>query len=277
MIIFLDIDGTLLNDHAIMPDSAGKAVKQARAAGHQVYLCTGEALAEIRQRDLCEADGIIGANGAYVEVHGTVIHHQMLSLEEERRIVDFCNERKTGIILESNSGLYCNDVMKEEGSEVLYEDILKRTGDVSAAEDSARRYVGGMTLLEGTDLYRDDINKVSFLLHDMRDHLDSMKEFPHLVARTWGTGGDIPLFGDLSPQGVSKENGIRVLLNCLYASKEDCIAFGDAAVDIPMFELCGYAVAIGNASTACRQAADYVTDDVDHDGIYKAFLHLGLI
>ena len=43
-IIFLDIDGTLVNTDAnpeFIPESAIKAVHQARQNGHQVYLCTG--------------------------------------------------------------------------------------------------------------------------------------------------------------------------------------------------------------------------------------------
>ena len=69
-IIFLDVDGTLIDYEAKMPASAGKAVDQARANGHLVYICTGCSKAEIEQRELCELDGMIGGNGAYVEDHG---------------------------------------------------------------------------------------------------------------------------------------------------------------------------------------------------------------
>ena len=44
-----------------------------------------------------------------------------------------------------------------------------------------------------------------------------------------------------------------------------------------MFKACGYSVAMGNSNDEVKQAADYVTDDVNDDGLYKAFEHLGLI
>ena len=39
-IVFLDVDGTLINYMAQCPASAKEAVKLARANGHKVYICT---------------------------------------------------------------------------------------------------------------------------------------------------------------------------------------------------------------------------------------------
>ena len=118
-IIFLDVDGTLIDYNAIMPSSAGRAVDEARKNGHLVYICTGCSKAEILQRDLCELDGMIGGNGAYVEDHGEVVMHQGLTVEEVKHIVDWCNERHLGFYLEANSGMYCNDYMLEQGPETM--------------------------------------------------------------------------------------------------------------------------------------------------------------
>ena len=40
-VVFLDVDGTLIDYETKLPDSARKAVDQARANGHKVYICTG--------------------------------------------------------------------------------------------------------------------------------------------------------------------------------------------------------------------------------------------
>ena len=85
------------------------------------------------------------------------------------------------------------------------------------------------------------------------------------------------LFGDLSPAGITKANAIAMLLKHLGRDVEDTIAFGDAKIDISMFELCNYAVAMGNAGAETKEAADYITTDVNEDGIWNAFKHLGLI
>lgn len=59
-LIFLDIDGTLLPPGEMtVPASAVEAIRQARANGHKVFLCTGaqpahdEAAACLRFRWLC--------------------------------------------------------------------------------------------------------------------------------------------------------------------------------------------------------------------------------
>ena len=88
-IVFLDVDGTLIDYEAKLPASAAKAVDQARAHGHKVYICTGCSKAEILQRNLCDLDGMIGGNGAYVEDNNHVVMHQCLSKEDVKNIVDF--------------------------------------------------------------------------------------------------------------------------------------------------------------------------------------------
>ena len=44
-----------------------------------------------------------------------------------------------------------------------------------------------------------------------------------------------------------------------------------------MFGAVGFAVAMGNAVPDILSAADYITDDVDSDGIANALKHFGLI
>ena len=275
-IIFLDVDGTLINYEAKCPESAKEAVRKARENGSKVYICTGCSKAEIKQRDLPELDGMIGGNGAYVEDNNKVVMHQGLSKEDVKHIVDWCNERKLGFYLEANSGMYCNDYMLEQGVETMTKYSLNKGKSKEASEALAKAFVNGFIHLKGEDLYRDDINKISFILGSYQDHLDSKEEFPHLIANTWGGRGHDALFGDLGPDGITKKHAIDVLLKYLDAVKKDTISFGDATIDLSMFELCDYNVAMGNASDDVKKAADYVTADVDDDGLYKAFEYLKL-
>jgi hydroxymethylpyrimidine pyrophosphatase-like HAD family hydrolase len=121
------------------------------------------------------------------------------------------------------------------------------------------------------------VNKISFLLSSYADHERSVRDFPDLEAGVWGGAGETALFGDLRVKGITKQSAAECLLEHLHAHKEDAVAFGDAAVDIPMFEACGYAVAMGSGGEECRAAADYITDGVNEDGLYNAFRHLKLI
>lgn len=276
-IIFLDVDGTLINYEAKLPESAAQAVNEARKNGHRVYLCTGCSKAEILQRNLCETDGLIGGNGAYVEDHEQVILHQGLSKEEVKHIVDWCNDRHLGFYLEANSGMYCNDYMLEQGPETMIKYAQGKGADLSMAKEIAEAFVNGFIHVTGEDLYREDVNKISFILSDYQDHLDSKEEFVGLEANTWGGKGETALFGDLGPSGITKKHAIEVLLEYLHADRKDTIAFGDAKIDIEMLDYCEIGVAMGNGGLEIKAMADMITDDVDEDGLYHAFQKLNLI
>lgn len=55
------------------------------------------------------------------------------------------------------------------------------------------------------------------------------------------------------------------------------MAFGDGGNDLDMLMHAKIGVAMGNAVDAVKAAADYVTTDVDHDGIWNALVHFGLV
>ena len=97
------------------------------------------------------------------------------------------------------------------------------------------------------------------------------------ILKTWGGKGEHALFGDLGPSGITKKHAIEVLLDYLGADQKDTISFGDAKIDLSMFELCAYNVAMGNGGPEIKEAADYITTDVDEDGLYNAFKYLNLI
>lgn len=94
---------------------------------------------------------------------------------------------------------------------------------------------------------------------------------------TWGGAGETALFGDIGVSGIDKGHAVDILLKHLGASIEDTFAFGDAKIDIPMLEKCAVGIAVASGGEEIRQMADYVTDTVDNDGIYKAFERYGLI
>ena len=131
-------------------------------------------------------------------------------------------------------------------------------------------------MIYGGELYRDDLNKLSFLLSDYQDYLDAQAAFPDLKAGTWGGKGEEALFGDLGVKDIDKAAAVETLVNHLHADMADTIAFGDAKVDIPMLRCCAYGVAMGNGGPEIKAEADYITDAVEDDGLYKAFEKLGL-
>lgn len=274
-IIFLDVDGTLVDYENRLPKSAVEAVRQARKNGHRVYISTGRSKAEVYQ-ELWDIglDGMIGGNGSYVEDNGKVVMHTLISKEQCKRVIDWLHERGLEFYLESNNGLFASENFEEKGKPVIQE-YSKRKGKDHASEITVKSAFPDMIF--GEELYRDDLNKISFILDSYKDYLDAKKAFPDLEAGTWGGKGETALFGDLGVKNINKANAIEHLLKYLNADISDTIAFGDARVDIPMLEYCAYGVAMGNGGAEIKEAADYITDDVENDGLWKAFKKLSLI
>ncbi|MDO5518654.1 MAG: HAD family hydrolase [Clostridium sp.] len=274
-IIFLDVDGTLVDYENNLPDSAVEAIRKARENGHRVYICTGRSKAEV-YKNLWDIglDGMIGGNGSYVEDHDNVVMHQLITKEQCIKAIDWLHERGLEFYLESNNGLFASEKFEEQGNPVIRE-YSKRKGK-SHSEDATVR-TAFPEMIFGGELYRDDLNKISFILSNYQDYLDAKEAFPDLQVGTWGGKGEIALFGDFGVKGIDKGNAIQHLLEYLKADISDTIAFGDAKVDIPMLEYCAYGVAMGSGGSEIKDAADYVADDVDKDGLWKAFEHLELI
>jgi len=69
---------------------------------------------------------------------------------------------------------------------------------------------------------------------------------------------------------VDKGTGLTALCAALAISPDDAVAFGDADVDVPMFDAAGLSVAMGNSADDIKARADMVTDDVVADGLANA-------
>ena len=123
------------------------------------------------------------------------------------------------------------------------------------------------------ELYRDDVNKISYVLGSYQDFLDTRGRFPDLESGTWGGRGATALFGDLGVKGITKAHAIDRLLAHLGANRQDTVAFGDAAVDTLLY------LVIPNAKVRVGSAlmAGIVAGDVEEDGLARAFERLGLM
>ena len=83
--------------------------------------------------------------------------------------------------------------------------------------------------------------------------------------------------GEITRRGINKSYGMKKYLDYYGLSKEDAIAFGDAANDVDMLVFAGIGVVMGNGREEVKAWADFVTKDVNADGIAYAMKKLGLI
>ncbi|MHC1682047.1 MAG: Cof-type HAD-IIB family hydrolase [Clostridiaceae bacterium] len=269
-VIFLDVDGTLVNDNGIIPKSAQRAVKEARRNGHLVFLCTGRSKAELFDHIMdIGFDGIIAAAGGYIEVNGEVILHKKVANEDVKHLVSYFDENNIDFYLESNGGLFASKNCKAHLRNIIF-------GDPNMDDKTREELEKGMTpfidcLIEGEDLFREDINKISFLGSDIS--IETIrKEFEsnfNVISST------VPIFGEnsgeLSLPGVHKALAIEILLEHLNLSNEHTYAYGDGMNDAEMIAFVKFGVAMGNAKDKLKELANDVTDTHDEDGIYNSF------
>ncbi len=266
-VLFIDVDGTLCGKQNKPCASAIQAIKKAREKGHEVYICTGRSKGEIDEQIWqIGFDGMIGANGSYIEDHGKVILHQHLSLNEVKDIVKWLNSRNLEFYLEANSGLYPSKNYCQQVTELAEKSHLDLEG--------IHHFFACMSACDTYE--RDDINKISYLIHTQEDLELTKQQFPHLKNGFWSANGSL-MHGDIGVNGIDKKQGIIALCEYLHVQKEDTIAFGDEIVDIPMFEATGFSVCMGSGNEECKKIADYVTSSPDEDGLYQAFVYLKLI
>jgi HAD superfamily hydrolase (TIGR01484 family) len=69
---------------------------------------------------------------------------------------------------------------------------------------------------------------------------------------------------------ADKYHGVLALRKLVHSSPETTLAIGDSANDLPLFNVAGIKIAMGNAIEELKAVADYVVSDVDNDGFAEA-------
>ena len=165
-IIFIDVDGTLVSYENVLPKSAVEAIQSARQKGHKVYICTGRSRAEVYDYIWnIGLDGMIGGNGSYVESNGKIILHQLITLPQCKRIVDWLHARGLEFYLESNNGLFASENFESRAEPTIRQYCARKNREPMTVREIFPE------MIFGGELYRDDVNKISFILDSYEDYL----------------------------------------------------------------------------------------------------------
>ncbi|MCR3760017.1 HAD family hydrolase [Clostridium felsineum] len=275
-VIFLDVDGTLVNDNGIVPKSASLAIKNARKNGHYVFLCTGRSKAELFDHIMdIGFDGIIAAAGGYIEFENKVLMHKKVMPEDVKHLVKYFDDNNIDFYLESNGGLFASKNCKKHLNSIIFNSLNLDDRTKKELEEGMLPFIN--TLIEGENLIRDDINKISFLnssisIEVIKEEFKDKFNVIHCTVPAFGENS-----GELSIPGIHKALAIENLLNHINIDKEDTLAYGDGSNDIEMLKFVQVGVAMGNANENLKNVADDITDTHDNNGIYNSFKKYNLI
>lgn len=269
-VLFFDVDGTLANFDATIPASAFEALKQAKANGHQLLLCTGRSMGQLH-RELLELplDGYVCAAGAYVQYHGQVIDSHFMSEAKLDKIFRLIREENLLYAMQ------CVDHLAT-GKDV-FQPLLQLMRDRNKLNEKQLASVfPNMELVDSMNQFS-NVEKVLFYdgklsVQDVRERLGTEFDVVDMSFLQ-----DKRSSGEITQAGINKASGIRKVLEFLGMTREDSIAFGDGENDVDMIEYAGIGVAMGNAVDLIKEKADIVTDRIEEDGIQNALQRLKII
>lgn len=274
-IIFLDADGTLLHHEGFIPQSALQACQLAQKNGHKIVLCTGRQKVEVYGDMLkLDYDGMITGSGAHVEVNHQLLEERTFSKEQLQVLLEYMHKNDIDAIFETTKGLVGNQKTYDH----LERMIQKQCKHLSPELFAKHGLVQVQHNLKVTDsILEYPVNKISFLESDIsyQQIYDALHRQFDLVPATFAPFGKES--GEISEKTITKATGMKSILNYFDRSAEDAIAIGDGFNDLCMFEVAKTSVAMGNAPIEVQKKADRITTSLDNNGIYNAFIVLGLI
>ena len=100
--LFFDIDGTLVSFKThLIPPSAIKALTQAKANGHKIFIATGRPPLIITNLGAIEhlIDGYVIINGAMCFIGDTIVRCKEIAPEDAQLVVKDAQEKNSGIIV----------------------------------------------------------------------------------------------------------------------------------------------------------------------------------
>jgi len=78
----------------------------------------------------------------------------------------------------------------------------------------------------------------------------------------------------INHKSIDKAKGLKVALDMLGLSLDECVAIGDSETDVPLFRSCAYSIAIGNANGYVKSMAKVSVKGNDGNGLVEAINHV---
>lgn len=268
-LIFLDLDGTLLDDQKRISPATRAALERCAALGMQIVPATGRFYDGIPQevRELPFVRYVVAVNGAQVRdvAENRVLRRAELPLDTALRVYD-----------------------RLDCLPVIYECYLDDRGYMPAAfygqiedyiEDRhVRRMVRQLRepVAEFRAFLREKNRPLQKIQMFFRDGAACRAAFPAMSAEFPETAvtSSIPNAIELTDRAATKGEALRFLCGYLGVDVRETVAFGDSRNDVELLKAAGLGVAMGNAEPELLAAADCVTDKNTRDGIAKALERL---
>ncbi len=274
--IFFDIDGTLVGNSKQVTKNTADGIREARANGHKVYLCTGRAPVSIPSRiKEIGFDGVIASAGGFVQAENTYIYENSLDPTILQQVIVLFINHNILFSLETKEAVY-------QTPGVLA--FLRNIYATHWSNNSELSRILEETVGNETHVPIDQFNmsisvaKISFMSYDkiaLYDTVPFLSKYFDIVI--FSKKDDPYINGELIMKDCTKGDGMKYILEHMGGSIEDTIAFGDSMNDYPLITAANYSMVNENAPDKLLSIADDTFIDPDQDGIYLALRKLNII
>ncbi len=257
-LVAFDLDRTLLDhtDWRITP-SALESIAQLRKNGYLVALATGRDMKNESSRPYLQEidpDALIHMNGTLVELRDQVLVDRDMDRSLLRRALSFSYLHKFAL-----------------GARIEEQDYFTFPEQV---QDFDRRFWGFRDRHFQDPMKLLELRVRSLIYYGTRDKAEMLQyAFPELKVMMFAEN----LGADVCEAAFSKAEGIKRVCQHYGIDPACTYAFGDSMNDLEMLKKAAVGIAMGNAIDPVKEAADYVTDSINQDGIVHALQHFGLI
>ena len=256
--LFFDIDGTLVDRWGRIEESTKQGIRALKENGHRVYINSGRTRVYINHPELLEMpfDGLLCGCGTNIILDGKDVEYHQIDHDLLMQTLATFYEYGLPTILEGREKLYMDEdlICRDDYGKWLYqtypdiiEPIMGNEANVECGKLSAATYQLN---------YKPVIEAWQHIYH-FADHKGFAIE--------------------AIPKPYSKATAIQTVCRLTGTDRTDTYAFGDSVNDMEMLEYSGHGVVMGNGSPEAKSIADYVTEDIHEDGIFRALQHFKLI
>ena len=261
-LLFLDLDGTLLNDAKEITPGNRQALERTLQRGHGVIITTGRplksALEQARRLGLDKPGCyVIAYNGAVVYDWGKQDQVFARALTKDSVIPVFEKANELGEHIQTYDS---------------FEVLVEKRGD----DEAVRRYCKMVNMTHRviedirTDLKEDPI-KCLVINYEKKDGLLKMQQWIRGNMPQMDCFFSCEQLLEVVPRGMNKGEAVKMLCKLLNVEIENAVACGDAANDLAMLKAAGVGVAMRNGTDEVKAVADYITTrDNNHDGVAEA-------
>lgn len=272
-LILLDIDGTLTDMGGnTPPPSALEALRQAKANGHLLALCTGRNYGMLSPLLQYGFDGVAASAGGYVLWGDQVLYDCPMTADQQRRAMEVFSRSGVSRTVEGRTSSY-----SDEGFMAFFQQAMAPGREHSELMRWRRQMERDMGILPFSQYQGEPLYKIVFLCHDESQLAEPRRELEAefnfcMQGVMFGL-----LHGELINRKFHKGAAVERICAHLGISREDTVAFGDSMNDLEMIKTAGLGVCMGNGDPLLKERAGLVCPPVDQDGLFRGFQACGLI